>query len=507
MREVIRYDREPLRKAEITPQGFVKYGGAVARAGIYEYRIDGKLVRELRPHEELMDPATLASYDAAPITLEHPPEKDGVTAENVRRYEVGSVSGGARADGDYVVHDSIVVKDSRAIKAVKAGKQELSPGTRCLLDETPGFDPRYAYPGNPTGRYDAVQRRIRVNHLAITDHARGGAEIRLRTDSAERVRRDGEGRLTTIAAGHQHLVDMTDWNGQRLTSGTTSCSMSEGADRAHDHPWVIGLDGRVTIGEADGHTHQLLDGAAALSPAPYLDPSAAAMSRGDSQFDRSSPRGDRGSMEPEEQIRSLKAQLAAAEAKLPPLTDAAKKETTRADTAEARLATVNAENTELRARIAAAATEVETAAITRERTRADSAEQALRVRNDSFAEEVAARVDLERQVSVVMGPDFRTGGVPARELMATVVRRLDANQDTGPKVSDTYLRARMDSLIDLHNRNARSLQRVGDIISRQDAEQRETREDSIEAKRAAMRRQGSEPLPNSRDAAAARGRA
>lgn len=211
-------------------------------------------------------------------------------------------------------------------------------------------------------------------------------------------------------------------------------------------------------------------------------------------------------MDKDEQIRSLQAQLAAAEAKLPGLNEAATKAATRADTAEARLATINAENTELRARIAAAATEVETSAITREKARADNAEQALRVRNDSFAQEVADRVDLEHQVSMVMGRDFRTAGVPARELMATVVRRLDANQDTGPKVSDTYLRARMDSLIELHNRNARSLQRVGDIISRQDAEQRETREDSIETKRAAMRRQGYEPLPNSRDAAPARGR-
>ncbi len=207
-------------------------------------------------------------------------------------------------------------------------------------------------------------------------------------------------------------------------------------------------------------------------------------------------------MDKDEQIRSLKEQLSAAEAKLGPIAEAATKAERRADTAEARLDTINKENTELRAKIAAAATEVESAAITRERTRADAAEQALRARNDEFEGLIADRVDLERKVSVVMGPDFRTARVPARELLATAVRKLDAEQDTGPKVSDMYLRARFDALLDLHNRNARSLQHVSDIISRHDAAARDQarQDDSIEAKRAAMQRQGYEPLPNSREA-------
>lgn len=508
MKEVIRFDLEPLRKPQLTSQGFVRYDGYVARAGIYEYKIDGKIQRELRPHEELQSPETLASYDAAPITIEHPPEDDGVTADNVRRYEVGNVSGAARADGDYVAAN-LVVKDSRAIKAVKGGKQELSPGTKCLLDETPGADARYAYPGNPTGRYDAVQRRIRVNHLALTDNARGGQSIRIRTDAAERVRRDGEGKLTTVTAGHQHLVDMTGWDGQRDTSGMTSCSMSEGADRAHDHPWVQGLDGRLTIGEADGHTHQLLDAGAPAFTTSYQDPSAIAAARGDGQFDRSDARPESWGMDKDEQIRSLKEQLAAAEAKLAPLSDAARKDAVRADGAEASIKTLVGENTELRAQIAAAAATVETAAIAKERTRADSAEATLRARDAEFDSRVASRVSLERKASVVMGPEYRMDGVPDREILATVVRRLDAQQDTSTKVTDAYLTGRFDSLLELHARNARSLQSVSAVIAQGEAHGRETtpRADSIEERRARMRSMGTEPLPNSRDAARNQGRA
>lgn len=210
-------------------------------------------------------------------------------------------------------------------------------------------------------------------------------------------------------------------------------------------------------------------------------------------------------MDKDEQIRSLKEQLSAAEAKLGPIADRATKAETRADTAEARFDTINKENLELRAKINGAATEVETAAITRERHRADSAEHALRARNDEFEGLVADRVDLERKVSVVMGPDYNTSRIPARELLATVVRRLDAQQDTSAKVTDVYLRAKFDSLVEAHARNARQLQHMAGIISRQDADERKQRQDdsaeSIEAKRASMRRQGYEPLPNSREAA------
>lgn len=207
-------------------------------------------------------------------------------------------------------------------------------------------------------------------------------------------------------------------------------------------------------------------------------------------------------MDKDEQIRSLKEQLSAAEAKLGPVAERATGAERRADTAEARLDTVNAENTELRAKIAAAATEVESAAIGRERIRADAAEHALRARNDEFEGLVADRVDLERKVSVVMGPEFKTTRIPARELIATAVRRLDAQQDTSAKVNDVYLRARLDALLEQFDRNARSLQSVSDIVSRHDAAQRDQQrtDDSIEAKRAALQRQGYEPLPNSREA-------
>lgn len=498
MKTVFRTDRAPIQKHKKTSQGFLKVPGRFARAGIYEYRNDdGGLRRELRPKEEVHHADSLASFDSAPVTMGHPAEGE-VTSANVKRYEVGNVAGEGRADGDFVAGD-VVVKHDSAIKAVEGGLQELSPGYRINLDEKPGTDRRYAYPGNPEGRYDAIQRNIRVNHLAIVPKARGGSGVRLRMDSAEGVRRDSDGMMTTAVSGHQHLVEMCGWDGQRRTSGETSYQLSAGSDSSHCHPWTRGIDGKITIGEADGHSHGLLDDAALLSAAqPY-----GLASRGDNQFDQLLPRTQDNRMDKDEQIRSLREQLAAAEGKLAPLSEQATRSVARADAAEATTHTLRGEIGELRAQIASAATVLETEAIQREKNRADAAETKLQARLDGMDELVAARVMLERKAAVVL-PDVKLANMPARQIHATVVKRLDAQADIGSGVSDAYLEGRFDSLLELHSRNARSLQTISDVVNSSHRAREDADTKSTEQSRAAYRNRGNEPLPNSREAAAAR---
>jgi hypothetical protein len=483
VKTVLRYDRAALRSPSVTSQGFLKAEGYFGRAGIYEYRNDDGSIRyELRPPEEVGDPEALASYDGASVTVGHPAEE--VNAENVRRHEVGTVSGEARMDGEHVA-GGVLIKDARAIKAVKAGKQELSPGYRIDLDETPGADRRYATPSNPTGRYHAVQRKIRVNHLALVDRARGGSTVRLRMDAAE-VRSDG-GKLTTAVDGHQHLIDLCDWNGSPRWSGCTSEAMSDGASEGHEHPWVKHADGRVEIGESAGHTHAILDeNGASGGPVP---------ARADAEIDRSGTRSESGRMADittDEQIRSLKAQLAEMSAKLVPLESAKTQAAQRADAADARVVTLTQENNDLRAQIASAAVEVETTALKAKQIRIDELEATVSRHDELFGAAVEARVELERKAAVVMGPEFGMRGLPDRQIVATVVKRLDAQQDTSPKVTDAYLRGRFDSLVELHARNARSSQRVGDLITQQNQQ----RADDLEERRAAYRNPGLEPLPN-----------
>lgn len=183
MATVCRYDRGVLRKPTGLSSGARRIDGHASRVGIFEYR-DGRggVRKELRLPEEVFKPESLASYDGAWITDGHPNEF--VTPENAREYSRGLVTEPARRDGDLVAMSS-VVDDGRLLKKLdeirsRGRDAELSVGYHVDLDETPGNHPQF-------GRYDAVQRNIRVNHVAIVASGRAGRDARLRLDEAEMV--------------------------------------------------------------------------------------------------------------------------------------------------------------------------------------------------------------------------------------------------------------------------------------------------------------------------------
>lgn len=509
MKTVIRHDRAAINKPTTTDQGFLRASGNFSRAGIYEYRNDDGTIRyELRPKEEVQHLDSLNSFESAPITIGHPPEGE-VTSNNVKKYEVGNVSGSGRADGDYVAGD-VVIKDAKAIQMVKGGLQELSPGYRIKLDEKAGFDKRYAYPGNPTGKYHCIQRDIRVNHLAIVPKARGGSTVRLRMDSAEGMdwrfdairspgRTDSNTKLTTVVDGHQHAVDLaacgTPWSPSfgSKQSGCTSYAVSdnEKSEHGHNHDWIRNADGSITISMSEGHTHAVIDdnAIANLNPGP----------RYDGVFDQTGRRNESSNMDKDEQIRSLRDQLAAAESKLGPLTERAAKGEARADAAEAAISTLRDEIGGLQTQIASAATVMETDAIRREAARADALEKELQRREDSIEGLIEERVALERKAAIIM-PDLNMRGMPPRQIWATVIRRLDAQADISQGMSDAYLQGKFDSLLDQYNRNARSHRTISDVIVQHQQNRADQVEGELDAKRKAWRNMGNLPLPNSREA-------
>jgi hypothetical protein len=173
---VTRYDVAELGSIETTPQGFIRAPAYLTRAGVLDYRrADGTVVRELRPPSEVFAPASLATLSAAPLTDLHPSEM--VSPANVRKLAIGHVSDDVRQDGQHVAAN-VTVQDAAAIAAVEAGqRRELSCGYTCDLDETPG-----TYNGQP---YDAVQKRIRYNHVGIgpKNWGRAGTSVALRIDA------------------------------------------------------------------------------------------------------------------------------------------------------------------------------------------------------------------------------------------------------------------------------------------------------------------------------------
>jgi len=172
---VLRYDKaSPLSKPVRLPNGFVRAEGYLTRSGIFVYRdAQGKTVRELRPPEEVMHADSLASFGMMPVTNEHPSEL--LTADNAKQYAVGSVSESVVPEGDKV-RASLMITDAAAIEALDAGKSELSCGYTADVSIESGV-----WQGQP---YDAVQRNIRGNHVALVDAGRAGPACAIRMDAA-----------------------------------------------------------------------------------------------------------------------------------------------------------------------------------------------------------------------------------------------------------------------------------------------------------------------------------
>lgn len=180
----IRYDRAPI-KAKRTDEGFIKDTPVLTRTGVFVYRnADGSERREYRPPEEVFKADSLALYAGIPITNGHPGK---VTSANAANHTIGAVLTPARQDGDNLIADIVI----HNVEAVNAGNKELSVGYELDLDETPGITPNGE-------RYDAVQRNIIPNHLAIVSRGRAG-NARLNMDGDEEaVINDGSVVMTKL---------------------------------------------------------------------------------------------------------------------------------------------------------------------------------------------------------------------------------------------------------------------------------------------------------------------
>jgi hypothetical protein len=157
---------------EVTPEGFLRVPGHVARSGIQQYLaselgLDGdpmRIVGVYRPPEEVFSADSLASYLGADITLTHPDEL--VTAATYKQVTRGVALSQGTRDGDFVQCD-LIIKDADTIKAIQVGTCELSAGYTADYVQVDGDG------------YEYEQRNIVINHIAIVDRARAGRQARI----------------------------------------------------------------------------------------------------------------------------------------------------------------------------------------------------------------------------------------------------------------------------------------------------------------------------------------
>lgn len=166
--KVQRYDNYAIQAIK-TDEGFVRDAPIIGRTGILEYRnVDGSIRREYRPPQEAFNVDSLASIRGKPITLGH---HGLVSSANYRETKpVGTVISDGRQDGNNIRADVVIY-------SLDTDDRELSCGYQTELDETPGVT-------EDGEHYDAIQRNIRYNHLAIVPRGRAG-NARLNMDGEQ----------------------------------------------------------------------------------------------------------------------------------------------------------------------------------------------------------------------------------------------------------------------------------------------------------------------------------
>ncbi len=115
----------------------------------------------------------MQSMRLVPLTNQHPPVM--LDASNAKTYTVGAVGENIRRDGEWIVAP-LAVYDGSTVQQMDAGAlRQVSAGYECELDETPGTAPSGE-------RYDAIQRDIVINHVALVQNARAGRDAAVRMD-------------------------------------------------------------------------------------------------------------------------------------------------------------------------------------------------------------------------------------------------------------------------------------------------------------------------------------
>lgn len=130
-----------------------------------------KIYQVLRPKEELTRPETLESLKLIPLINDHTMlgTAPGMTPADDVGVE-GTTGTNVKVSGQLITNDLKCYTEN--IKdLISSGKKDLSMGYRCRYELTEGeFEGQH---------YDAIQRDIIFNHIALVDEGRMGSDVRV----------------------------------------------------------------------------------------------------------------------------------------------------------------------------------------------------------------------------------------------------------------------------------------------------------------------------------------
>jgi hypothetical protein len=227
---------------EITPAGFTLFKNvSIARTGemIYGPREteiepgpDGQVYITRSP-EEVFRPETLASFNGAPFTVNHP--VDDVNLSNWQALANGFFANVRRGDGEQkneMVGD-LLVTTARALAKIDSGSGEVSAGYDCEYEVTgPGRGEQFNIIGNHIALVDegrcgsrcAIKDRIRRVEDAMTPTQKFIAAAKILRDRARG--HDGSGKRVRISDGMSENEFEGSVHSQSDEGAVCTCSRS-----------------------------------------------------------------------------------------------------------------------------------------------------------------------------------------------------------------------------------------------------------------------------------------
>lgn len=151
----------------------------LSKAGVFPYlgkQINSelepdKIYQVYRPAEELLSEATINSFKLLPIVDDHTMLGTDPGMVPAEEKGVHGTSGSDVYGKDGKLYGDLKIYSETLKDEIEAGKKELSMGYFCDYELTPGtFDGQH---------YDAVQRNIRGNHIALVEEGRMGPDVRV----------------------------------------------------------------------------------------------------------------------------------------------------------------------------------------------------------------------------------------------------------------------------------------------------------------------------------------
>jgi len=206
--------------ARRTGDGYLVASARVSRANNVQVylgdemgRSDMPFVRVYRPASEVFSQDAMSSAAHKPMTNDHPSES--VSAETWKRDAIGQMGDEISKDGEFV-RVPLIMMDAAAIKDYESGKRELSLGYTADIDWTAGVT-------DSGEQYDAIQKNIRINHVALVDKGRANQEFRI-GDGANHW-----GARPTTRKADERINQMTDNLRTVVVDGLSVSTTDQGA--------------------------------------------------------------------------------------------------------------------------------------------------------------------------------------------------------------------------------------------------------------------------------------